>query len=178
MSNTISVYDRDGEIILSQEDLRKYATNENIIAAALMFRICQCAFRQLSPSRPVFRRELYWQIGFPGPGILDCIEMISHAVREGRCLQNPTFSHPKADPPKSLLGHFLFEISYRGKSIVIWPDKAVFDDEFRHLVSTWQYADENNEGYQNYLMYKAKKVKQIMSMTEEQLLHFEILCNI
>ncbi|MDR0806862.1 MAG: hypothetical protein LBN41_09010 [Enterobacteriaceae bacterium] len=166
---TVTVCDQDGEITLRREDLLKYATNANVIAAALMIRISRYAFAKLSPQQPVMRRELYWQIGFPGPGILDCIEMLSHAVREGRCLQNPTLRNPKA--PFSLGGQFIFEIGYRGKTLVVWPDKTVFDDEFRSQVAAWQEAEAGSEGRQAFLNYKADKVKQILSLSDGELLH-------
>lgn len=169
---SVTVHDRDGDIVLMREDLLKYATKENVIASALMIRLCRFAFSQLSPQEPVRRRELYWQVGFPGPGILDCVEMVSHAVRDGRCLQNPTLSHPDADAPASLVGSFLFEIGYRGKTLVVWPDKSVLDDEFRAQVSTWQAAKEGSEGYGAYLEYKAKKVQQIMTTPDDALFHF------
>lgn len=166
---TVTVRDQDGEMVLSREDLLKYTTNANVIAAALMIRISRYAFAQLSPEQPVMRRELYWQIGFPGPGILDCVEMLSHAVREGRCLQNPTLRHSEA--PFSLGGQFIFEIGYRGRTLVVWPDKSVFDDEFRTQVATWQEVEENNEERQAFLRYKADKVQQIMMLSDEALFH-------
>lgn len=100
---------------------------------------------------------------------MDCVEILSHAVREGRCLQNPTLRHP--DAPFSLGGQFIFEISYRGKTLVVWPDKSVFDDEFRTQVATWQEAEEGCTGRADFLLYKEKKVGLIMSLTDEKLLH-------
>ena len=168
---SVIVRDRDGDIVLTREDLLKYTTRENVIASALMIRLCRFAFSLLSPLEPVRRRELYWQVGFPGPGILDCIEMVSHAVRDGRCMQNPTLIHPGADAPASLVGSFLFEIGYRGKTLVVWPDKSVLDDEFRSQVATCQTAEEGSEGYSVYLEYKAKKVQQIMVTMDDALFH-------
>lgn len=166
---SLKVRDQDGDIVLTREDLLKYATNANVIAAALMIRISRYAFSLLSPDQPVMRRELYWSLGFPGPGILDCVEMISHGVREGRCLQNPTLRHP--DAPFSLGGQFIFEIGYRGRTLVVWPDKSVFDDEFRTQVARWQEAEENSEGRDDYLSYKQNKVALIMALPDEKLLH-------
>ncbi|MDR0577775.1 MAG: hypothetical protein LBI87_09640 [Candidatus Accumulibacter sp.] len=165
----VTVRDRDGDIVLTREDFLKYATNENVIASALMIRLCRFAFARLSPDAPARRRELYWQVGFPGSGILDCVEMISHAVREGRCLQNPTLFHP--DAPPAVAGRILFEIGYRGKTLAVWPDESIFDDEFRAWVSAWQAADEESEGYRAYLAYKAEKVRQIMALPDEALFH-------
>lgn len=33
--------------------------------------------RLLSPEEPAQRRELYWRLGFPGPGMVDCVEVES-----------------------------------------------------------------------------------------------------
>ncbi len=165
----ITVTDQDGDITLRREDLLKYTTKANVIAAALMIRVCRLAFSLLSPDSPVKRRELFWTLGFPGDGLVDCVEMISHAVREGRCLQKPEHNHPAA--PMSLNGQMLFTIGYRGKTLQVWPDAAVFDDEFRHMVATWQEKAEDTKGRDAYLHYKDQKVSQIMSMPDEALLH-------
>lgn len=170
---SVIVSDQDGDIELTREDLLKYATKANVIAAALMIRLSHYAFSLLSPNKPVMRRKLYWTLGFPGPGILDCVEMLSHAVREGRCLQKPTLDHPQA--PHSVLGQFLFEISYESKTLLIWPDKNVFDDEFRTQVSTWQEAEPNTPEHNAYLQYKDNKVKTIMSLSNEALFHIQWL---
>lgn len=164
---TLVVQDQDGLIHLQREDLLKYTGPANPIAAALMLRLCIYAFARLSPHEPLWRRELYWQVGFPGPGILDGIEMVSHALREGRCLQNPTLRH--AEAPWSVGGQFIFDIGYRGAVLRVWPDKAVFDDTFRAQVSRWQEAQD--AGRDAYLRYKQDKVRQIMTLDEEALFH-------
>lgn len=166
----VRVADRDGILELCFDDFLKYTTRANAIAAALMTRVAKLAFRLLSPEEPVWRRDLYWRLGFPGAGLVDCVELLSHAVREGRCLQQPVCNHPHA--PFSLGGQFLFEVSYRGKTVHIWPSAAVFDDEFRRNVQFWQDApDDSNRG--TFLDYKKGKVLQILSMAEETLLHAE-----
>lgn len=165
----VTVTDQDGDIQITRADLLKYTTQANVIAAALMIRLCSLAFNLLSPQRPVERRKLFWRLGFPGAGILDCVEMISHAVREGRCMQQPEHQHPGA--PLSLNGQFVFEISYNGRTLQIWPDAAVFDDEFRSQVSRWQERPASGER-QDFLDYKAAKVAQIMALPDGELLHY------
>lgn len=169
-TKTITVTDQDGDIELSYDDLLKYASRANVIASALMIRVCGLAFKHLSPDAPVERRKLYWRLGFPGPGLVDCVEMISHAVRDGRCLQQPEHHHPHA--PFSINGQFVFEVSYEGKTIVIWPDKSLFDDEFRKQVSTWQ-EEPNSPERAAFLDYKMRKVEKILSLPEKEFLHFE-----
>ena len=167
----LSLRDQDGEIVVRREDLLKYTSNANVIAAALVVRVCTLAFRLLSPGEPVWRRELHWSLGFPGPGLVDCVEMLSHAVREGRCLQQPVFDHPEA--PLSLNGQMLFSIAYRGRKLLIWPSPAVFDDEFRRQVATWQEKGEDTPGRMEYLRYKEGKVEEIMTLPDEELLRSE-----
>ncbi|MDO4796049.1 MAG: hypothetical protein Q4A28_08960 [Brachymonas sp.] len=170
--HTVRVADQDGVIDIGPEDFIKYSTRANVIAAALMTRVAQLGFRLLSPDAPVWRRELYWRLGFPGPGLVDCVELLSHAVRENRCLCQPVTDHPHA--PFSLKGQFVFEISYRGQTVQIWPSPQVFDDEFRQQVSTWQEAPDSADR-QAFLAYKAHKVQQILSLPEEDLLHAVML---
>lgn len=169
----ITVRDQDGELVVRRDDLLKYTTQANVIAAALMIRVCALAFRLLSPDEVIHRRKLFWTLGFPGAGLVDCVEMISHAVREGRCLQQPVFDHP--DAPFSLNGQLLFGIAYEGKRLHLWPDRGIFDDEFREQVSTWQEADAATPGRDAYLAYKARKVTTLMSLPEETLLHYRWL---
>lgn len=160
------VSDQDGVITLNNQDLLKYTGPANVIAAALMTRLCKHAFALLSPDEPVMRRKLYWTLGFPGPGIVDCVEMISMAVREGRCLQKPMFNHP--DAPMSIGGQFVFDIHYSDRALRIWPSADIFDDEFRQQVSKWQEADHTHER-QHYLQYKQAKVEKILSEPESRL---------
>lgn len=168
----ITVADQDGEITISRTDLLKYTSYANVIAAALTIRVCHLAFAKLSPDQTIQRKKLYWRLGFPGPGLVDCVEMISHAVREGRCLQRPEHHHPQA--PFSLNGQFVFDIGYEDKTIRIWPNPAIFDDEFRAQVSTWQEQPDSAQR-DAYKAYKAKKVEQIMSLSDAELLHWEWL---
>lgn len=168
--HVVRVADRDGVLELGFDDFLKYTTRANIIAAALITRVAGLGFRLLSPGEPVWRRDLYWRLGFPGAGLVDCVELLSHAVREGRCLQQPVFDHPQA--PFSVNGQLFFEIAYRGKTVRIWPDPSVFDDEFRHQVRTWQDAPDS-ANREAFLAYKAGKAAQILSLPEKQLLHAE-----
>lgn len=168
---SITVEDQDGVITLTREDFIKYATKANTIAAALMVRLCHYAFALLSPEAPVLRRKLYWTIGTSGQGFLDCIELISHAVREGRCLQKITTDH--AEAPHTIYGQIIFAVNYNKKSLLVWPDKHVFDDEFRTQMITWQEASPETQGRKDYLAFKDQKVKQIMSLPDAKLFHSE-----
>ena len=162
----IELHDQDGIITLTRQDLLNYTGYGNVIAAALMIRVCKVAFERLSPGKPVNRRQLYWTLGFCGPGILDCVEMISMAVREGRCLQKPMLDHPSA--PMSIGGQFVFDITYDDKTLRIWPDAKIFDDEFRHQVAAWQDRP-GTEERQAFLDYKQRKVEQILAAQEDSL---------
>ena len=81
MERRLTLRDKDGDLNVGYDDLLKYCTRANVVAAALMLRVSAGAFALLSPGEPVLRRELVWRLGFPGGGVLDCVEMISHAVR-------------------------------------------------------------------------------------------------
>ena len=71
----VRVADQDGVIEIGPADFIKYASHANAIAAALMARVA--GLRLLSPEEPMQRRELYWRLGFPGPGMVDCVEVES-----------------------------------------------------------------------------------------------------
>ncbi|MDG9699105.1 hypothetical protein [Ottowia cancrivicina] len=74
-SHIVRVADQDGVIEIGPADFIKYASHANAIAAALMVRVA--GLRLLSPEEPAQRRELYWRLGFPGPGMVDCVEVES-----------------------------------------------------------------------------------------------------
>lgn len=74
-SHIVRVADQDGVIEIGTADFIKYASHANAIAAALMARVA--GLRLLSPEEPVQRRELYWRLGFPDPGMVDCVEVES-----------------------------------------------------------------------------------------------------
>lgn len=74
-SHIVRVADQDGVIEIGPADFIKYASHANAIAAALMARVA--GLRLLSPEEPARRRELYWRLGFPGPGMVDCVEVES-----------------------------------------------------------------------------------------------------
>ena len=74
-SHIVRVADQDGVIEIGPADFIKYASHANAITAALMARVA--GLRLLSPEEPVQRRELYWRLGFPGPGMVDCVEVES-----------------------------------------------------------------------------------------------------
>ena len=74
-SHIVRAADQDGVIEIGPADFIKYASHANAIAAALMARVA--GLRLLSPEEPVQWRELYWRLGFPGPGMVDCVEVES-----------------------------------------------------------------------------------------------------
>lgn len=78
-SHIVRVADQDGVIEIGPADFIKYASRANAIAAALMVRVAGLGLRLrlLSPEEPAQRRELYWRLGFPGPGMVDCVEVES-----------------------------------------------------------------------------------------------------
>lgn len=75
-------------IEIGPADFINYASRANAIAAALMARVA--GLRLLSPEEPVQRRELYWRLGFPGPGMVDCVEVESTSAYT---IRNPHYFH-------------------------------------------------------------------------------------
>ena len=76
-SHIVRVANQDGVIEIGPADFIKYVSHVNAIAAALMARVAGLGLRLLSPEEPVQWRELYWWLGFPGPGMVDCVEVES-----------------------------------------------------------------------------------------------------
>ena len=75
-------------IEIGPADFIKCASRANAIAAALMARVAGLGL--LSPEEPAQRRELYWRLGFPGPGMVDCVEVESTSAYT---IRNPHYFH-------------------------------------------------------------------------------------
>lgn len=105
----LTVRDQDGLVAIGRDDLVRYAGPGQIVATALCFRLFARAFADLSPAEPPYRDSIRVLVGFPGPGILDCIEMITRARTRDRLTIDTDAGPPEALP--AIIGRFYFEIA-------------------------------------------------------------------
>lgn len=162
------VADRDGTVAIGRDDLVKYAGPSQIIASALIFRLFERAFRDLSPQRPPERDTIQVLIAFPGDGILDCIEMVARARTRGRLTIDENAGPSEA--PIAPAGRFYFEIELPAGRRGYWPREGYFDARFRDLVARWQEAPASPQR-EAYIAFKQELVGRILGAPADDLFH-------
>jgi hypothetical protein len=124
----LSVADQDGVLAIGRDDLVRYAGPSQIVASALVIRLFDRAFAELSPDRPPHRDEIAVLTAFPGDGILDCVEMLTRARTRGRLTVDPTAGPAWAPPAPG--GRFWFEVAIGGRRRGYALKPGVFPDDF------------------------------------------------
>jgi hypothetical protein len=110
----VTVRDQDGVVAIGQDDLVRYAGPGQIVASALCLRLFARSFADLSPEGPPLRDEIRVLLAFPGPGILDGVEMITRARTRGRLVVDPAAG--PASAPRAPVGRFFFAVAIGARS--------------------------------------------------------------
>jgi hypothetical protein len=124
----LTVADQDGLLAIGRDDLVRYAGPSQIVASALVIRLFDRAFAELSPDRPPHRDAIEVLTAFPGDGILDCVEMLTRARTRGRLTVAPTAGPDWAQPAPG--GKFWFEVAIDGRRRGYALKPGVFPDAF------------------------------------------------
>ena len=132
----LRVAHRGSEISISHDDLLEYTGRTNIIAAALCYRLMHWMFSVLSPGAPPERTQITFRIAFDGPGILDCLELVTGAKPDHRIHVDPLCAAP--DAPPAPLGRFYFEATYGERSCSAYPNRSIFPPGFVDQVRRFQ----------------------------------------
>ena len=146
-----------------------YLGYRNIIASALMARLFGRAFADLAEGDPVDRNELHLLTAFPGPGILEAIELVTRipSRHPDRLLIDTSAGPPEV--PVAPKGRFYFEVQVGCNRRGYWPPKKIFDDLFRDMVKRYQTGEGTEEEQQRYRVFKQGKANQILAFPEEEL---------
>ena len=168
----IILQDKDGIITYTRHDLLKYTGYSNIIAAALMIRVLDFAINKLNIEETPKRTVFIWKIGFLEDGILDCIEMLTKAVSQNRCVSDTTYHIDEA--PRAINGFFTFAVTYKNKTVEIFPSKEIFNQEFLQQVLLWQEKTENTKGKKEYIEFKQNIVNKLLETPSENLFTYKI----
>ena len=148
-----------------------YLGFRNIIASALMTRLFVRAFADLSPGRPPDREEISMLTAFPGPGILDSIELVTRLpIRHPeRLVINPGAG--PAEAPEAPKGRFYFEVGVASMRRGYWPPEELFDDHFRDQVRHYQSGSGTPEEQRDYRAFKEEKTHAILDYPEERIFY-------
>ncbi|WP_068086144.1 hypothetical protein [Polycladidibacter stylochi] len=172
----IKLREADLPLTFSRNDLISYAGPDQIIATALMLNMFRFALSKLTDGNELAERnKIKVQVGFPGPGIKDCIELVLRGfTRNADNVTIKTEGLPE-EAPLALVGRFYFEFEYNGRRIGLWPQNEIFNDEFRTMVSTFQPRKGTAEEQQAFQKFKQDFIAKVMNAGEENLFHWKQL---
>jgi hypothetical protein len=152
----ILIRDRGEVFEFSPASLYAYCGPSQIIASALMFRLFEQAFRDLSPELPPDREDMRFLAGFPGAGIAECVELVTRIrTRHPERFTVDAEAAPPEAPP-SVSGALYFEIQINDRRRGYWPPGELFDDVFRENVGRYQDGGGTAEDQEAYFAYKKR----------------------
>lgn len=165
----IIVKDEGVPLSFTWNSMYAFCGPRQIIASALMFRLFERAFRELSPGAAPERGEIAFLSGFPGQGIAECVELVTRIA--SRCPEryrvDPTAA--PAEAPDSIGGKFYFEVEIGARRRAYWPSARLFDDDFRARVIRFQDGDCTAEERAAYADYKRTLAQTIYALPDEAL---------
>lgn len=168
---TIDLKEGDCPLSFTRSDFVRYAGPDQIIATALMFQMFKRAFAELAPNDLIERNELQIQVGFPGPGVTDIIELVMRgSTRNAANVTVKTEGLP-LEAPEALVGRFYYEFEYGGKRIALWPTDGYFTEEFRMMVKCFQPRKGSESEQAAYQFFKHNLVSRLMTAEPETLFH-------
>jgi hypothetical protein len=159
-----------GEILeFSPASLYAYCGPGQIIASALMFRLFEQAFRDLSPELPPDREDIQFLAGFPGAGIAECVELVTRIrTRHPERFTVKAGAAPP-DAPLTASGALYFEVQVGERRRGYWPPGTLFDDVFRKNVGLYQDGGGTAKEREGYAAYKKRLSAAILRAPREGL---------
>jgi hypothetical protein len=168
MTDNIIVARENNETLeFSPASIYAYCGPTQIIASALMFRLFEHAFAELSPERPPDRDDIWFLAGFPGTGIAECVELVTRirTRHPERFIVNPDAAPPEA--PRAVSGALYFEVRIKERRKGYWPPGELFDDVFRRNIGLYQNGGGTAKEQDEYLVYKKRLSAAILSAPRE-----------
>ncbi|HEU0087594.1 MAG TPA: hypothetical protein VFQ77_08075 [Pseudonocardiaceae bacterium] len=132
MSSTIEVTDQGRVLAYRFEDLMRYHGPGSPGGVAHGFKVMERVLPLLDPNGPADRREIRVQTAFAGVGARDAFEMVTRAVTENRYLVDDSLARPDCGPTRE---RFVFQLHYRGRSVLAVLREGYVSEEFIALVS-------------------------------------------
>jgi hypothetical protein len=169
LERSIAVRDMGETLTFSLASIYAYCGPAQIIASALMFRLFERAFFDLSPEAPPDRGDIQFLSGFSGTGIAECVELVTRIrTRRPGCFRvDPEAAPPQA--PAAVSGFMYFEVQIKEKRKGYWPPGELFDDVFRKNVRLFQSGGGTAEEREAYLDYKKRLSAAILRAPGESL---------
>lgn len=166
---TITVRDEGEELSFTWESLYSYCGPTQIIASALVFRLLELAFRELSPGTVPDRSDISFLSSFGGKGIAECVELVTRlgSRNPDRYLVDTGAAWPEA--PDAAGGKLYFEVQVGSRRRGYWPAPALFDDVFRDQVGRYQEGGGSAEEREAYRLFKRRLAEAILAEPDDAL---------
>jgi len=133
VTDTLDVLDRGRRLAFSFEDMLRYHGPGSPGGVALAFRLLERGLPLLGPDGPPERSEISVRTAFGGPGARDGIELVTRAVTEGRFHLDEALARPERG---RTLERFVFELTYRDRSVTLIVREGIVPDELVDLART------------------------------------------
>ncbi|MBP2559370.1 hypothetical protein J2857_002139 [Neorhizobium galegae] len=127
MTDTIDVLEDGKPLSYTYADLMHFHGFGFPGGVAHAFKVMQRAMPLLSPDGPPERREIVIRTAFRGPGGRDAFEMVTRGLTEGRYTVDQGLEKPERG---NILERYVFELSYRGKTVTLQLKEGHVRDEF------------------------------------------------
>ncbi|OKL43861.1 hypothetical protein [Pseudovibrio exalbescens] len=172
--HSIKLKEGDLPLSFSRNDLIAYAGPDEIIATALMFNMFRFAFSKLARDGELLERNrVKVQLGFPGPGVKDCVELVLRGLTRNAANVTEVTENLPEEAPLALVGRFYYEFEYEDRRIGLWPKEGFFTDEFREMVITFQPRKGSDEEQRKFQEFKDDLIRRIMSAGEDNLFNWK-----
>lgn len=124
---TLHVRENDKPLSYTFEDLMLYHGPGFPGGVAHALKVMERALPALADGAAPERREIVIRTAFKGPGGRDAFEMVTRANSEGRYTVDPDLARPERGPT---LANYVFELTYRGKTVTATIRDGHVRDEF------------------------------------------------
>ncbi|MDL2060465.1 hypothetical protein MUN46_011010 [Mesosutterella sp. AGMB02718] len=126
---TLRIRDHGIELAIPFEACRLYHGEDSIGGLAFGYRLVCFALSKLSPGRTADRRDFRFKTAFPGPGVIDALEMTTRAVSRGALEVIPPESAPRC-APEAVYGRLYFEASLGDPGLCLCAREGIMSEDF------------------------------------------------
>jgi len=142
VSATIQVIEHGRALSFSFDDMLRYHGGGSPGGVAHAFKVLERALPLLDPDGPCERREIVVDTAFGGPGARDAFELVTRAVTGDRYRVDESLARPERD---RTLERFVFQLSYRDRSVTLELRDGFVTEEFIDLARTDERTPEQEQ---------------------------------
>jgi hypothetical protein len=133
LAGSVEVIERGRPIAFSFDEMLRYHGGGSPGGVAHAFKVLERALPLLDPDGPCERREIVVDTAFGGPGARDAFELVTRAVTGDRYRVDVSLARPERG---RTLERFVFQLSYRGRSLTLELHDGFVTEEFIDLART------------------------------------------